>query len=249
MPAANGTQKCWQSIMMGLLGPREVEREDIGLEEEPHCGVYETINWNGRGGKLSTRSVDLGVRGSLRGTVGKPALLGECSSRESSLIPVHTDPDSGSLSARGCRWDPVKLSQLKKHNEPSSTRERHNRRRDVINVRVYGGLDASDITVRMLGLHVWLACFLTEAFQTHFSVWIISESGGGRALIGCQPSQLVCTEEAEAACSPGRAAQRTLRAEAATPRLAHTSAPNRREREEEKSSTSSVVTSAADQAV
>lgn len=56
-------------------GPREVRKEDICPEEEEHCTLHETINWNGRGGNYP-HAACFWVQGGLLRHCGKARLLG-----------------------------------------------------------------------------------------------------------------------------------------------------------------------------
>lgn len=65
MPDSDGTQKCWQSIVTGLLGSWG-KKETICPEEEWHCTVYETINCDGRGGNYGSALIKEGHCGKVR---------------------------------------------------------------------------------------------------------------------------------------------------------------------------------------
>lgn len=74
MPDTNGTQKCWQSIMVGLLGPVQERQGALALGGESGT-AFETMNWKGGAEHLSVPSMLLGMGLIREGYGGKVRLL------------------------------------------------------------------------------------------------------------------------------------------------------------------------------
>lgn len=71
MPDTNGTQKCWQSIKMGLLGPQEFKKSTF--EQRKSSVKKQPINCKSHGGNYPHTACFFSSEGGLlcRGIVGK----------------------------------------------------------------------------------------------------------------------------------------------------------------------------------